>query len=78
MYFLRAFSISCSFLLWKDDILSDADFPNVFAAVLNASDDVDTPTVGLPLSTVPFTLLEVTDRLGEDVKTGVELTTLMG
>ena len=59
MYFLRAFLISCSFLAWKEVILSEADFPNDFAAVLREPVFCKVPDAGLLGSKVDLDELAV-------------------
>ena len=58
IYLLLAFSISCAFLVSNEVILSDADLPKDFAAVLIDTADCDLRPDDSPLSTVLFTSAE--------------------
>lgn len=73
--------MSCAFLVSKDVILSAADLPKDFAAVLiDIVEDVALPDTS-PLSTVPFTsTVEEGEALGTGVLTAAVggLTTLAG
>ena len=68
IYLLLVFSISCAFLLSKEVILSDADLPKDFAAVLMVTIKCDSLTDASPLSVVLFTSAEVEDggEVGEE------------
>lgn len=82
IYLLLAFSISCAFLVSKEVILSAADLPKDFAAVLIVTVESDPLPDASPLSTILFTSAEAEDDGGvlgeEDLKSADWGLTLAG